>query len=77
MMKQNKLNLKYSCISLLVLILSACSNEAEVVPSSPEQYRINVSVRSGEQHTRAASDLIEQEKIKRYDILFMIKMGIT
>lgn len=75
MMKQNKLNLKYSCISLLVLILSACSNEAEVVPSSPEQYRINVSVRSGEQHTRAASDLIEQEKIKRYDIFIYDKDG--
>lgn len=74
-MKQNKLNLKYSCISLLVLILSACSNEAEVVPSSPEQYRINVSVRSGEQHTRAASDLIEQEKIKRYDIFIYDKDG--
>lgn len=73
MMKQNKL--KYSCIFLLTLVLSACSNEAEVVQSSPEQYLINVSVRSGEQHTRAASDLIEQEKIKRYDIFIYDKNG--
>lgn len=68
MMKQNKLNLKYSCVFLLTLVLSACSNEAEVVQSRPEQYMINVSVRSGEQHTRAANDIIEQEKIKRFDI---------
>lgn len=75
MMKQNKLNLKYSCVFLLTLVLSACSNEAEVVQSRPEQYMINVSVRSGEQHTRAASDLIKQEKIKRYDIFIYDKNG--
>lgn len=78
MMKQNKLNLKYGCVALLALVLSACSNETEIpeIPQpSPERYTINVSVRSGEQHTRATSDLIEQEKIKRYDIFIYNKDG--
>ncbi|WP_195374987.1 MULTISPECIES: hypothetical protein [Parabacteroides] len=67
-MKQNKLNLKYGCVALMTFILSSCSNETEVMeqPSS-EQYTINVSVRSGVQHTRE-SELSQQEKIKRYDI---------
>ena len=67
-MKLNKLNLKYGCVALITFILSSCSNETEVMeqPSS-EQYTINVSVRSGVQHTRE-SELSQQEKIKRYDI---------
>lgn len=77
MMKQNKLNLKYGCVALLTLVLSACINEteiSEISQPSPERYTINVSVRSGEKLTRA-SDLIEQEKIKRYDIFIYDKNG--
>lgn len=70
MMKQNKLNLK-GCVALLTLVLSACSSESEIPETpqpSPERYTINVSVRSGEQHTRAVGELTDDEKIKRYDI---------
>lgn len=79
MMKQNKLNLK-GCVALLTLVLSACSSESEIPETpqpGPERYTINVSVHSGEQHTRAAaaSDLIEEEKIKRYDIFIYNKNG--
>lgn len=77
MMKQNKLNLK-GCVALLTLVLSACSSESEIPETpqpGPERYTINVSVRSGEEHTRAVSDLIEEEKIKRYDIFIYNKNG--
>lgn len=73
-MKQNKLIFKYASLVLLILFLSACSNERENVQEQPERYTINVSVHSGDKLTRA-SDLIEQEKIKRYDIFIYDKDG--
>lgn len=73
-MKKNKLNIKLSCIILLTFIMSACINDKDIVQEQLESYTINVSVRTGDKLTRA-SDLIEQEKIKRYDIFIYDKDG--
>lgn len=69
MMRRNKLNLKNSCLALLLLLLTACSNETEVSEvNTPKAYTIHISVRSKSEQTRVVSDLISEEKIKRYDI---------
>lgn len=73
-MKQIKLKIEYTSLALLILFLSACITDKDIVQEQPEKYTINVSVRSGEELTRA-SDLIEQEKIKRYDIFIYDKDG--
>lgn len=68
-MKRNILNNTYWIAALILLFLAACSNETETPEVElPKTYSIRVSVRSGNELTRATSDLIEQEKIRRYDI---------
>lgn len=68
-MKRNILNNTYWIAALILLFLAACSNETETPEVElPKTYNIRVSVRSGNELTRATSDLIEQEKIRRYDI---------
>ncbi len=68
-MKRNILNKTYWIAALLMLFFAACSNETETPEVElPKTCSIRVSVRSGNELTRATSDLIEQEKIKRYDI---------
>lgn len=66
-MKRNMLNKIYWVAALMVLILTSCINDSESSSTCPKSYNIHVSVRSGNEQTRA-SDLIVEEKIKRYDI---------
>ena len=74
-MKRNILNKTYWFAALIVLLLAACINESESSGTCPKSYNIRVSVRSGNELTRA-SDLIAEEKIKRYDI-FIYEPGTT
>ncbi|MGZ2609373.1 hypothetical protein [uncultured Bacteroides sp.] len=70
-MKRNILNKTYWIAALMLLFFAACSNETETPGVElPKTYNIRVSVRSGNELTRTitASDLIAQEKIKRFDI---------
>lgn len=70
-MKRNILNKTYLIAALMILLFAACSNETETPGVDiPKTCSIRISVRSGNELTRATttSDLIEQEKIKRYDI---------
>lgn len=75
-MKRNILNKTYWIAALMLLFFTACSNETETPGVDlPKTCRIRVSVRSGNELTRATtSDLIAQEKIKRYDI-FIYETG--
>jgi hypothetical protein len=69
-MKRNILNKTYWIAALVTLLFAACSNETETPGVDiPKTCSIRISVRSGNELTRAfTSGLIEQEKIKRYDI---------
>ena len=62
-------------VALTVLLFASCINESEVSDICPRSYNIRVSVRSGNEQTRV-SDLITEEKIKRYDI-FIYEPGTT
>ncbi|WP_320889078.1 hypothetical protein [Bacteroides sp.] len=76
-MKRNILNKTYWIAALMLLFFAACSNETETPGVElPKTYNIRVSVRSGNELTRATteSDLIAQEKIKRFDI-FIYETG--
>lgn len=66
-MKRNILNKTYWIAVFVVLLFAACINESDTSDKCPQSYNIRVSVRSGNEQTRA-SDLIVEEKIKRYDI---------
>lgn len=67
-MKRNILNKTYWIAAFVVLLFAACINESDTSDKCPQSYKIRVSVRSGNEQTRATSDLIVEEKIKRYDI---------
>lgn len=74
-MKRNILNKTYWIAALMLLFFAACSNETETPGVElPKTCSIHVSVRSGNELTRATSDLIVQEKIKRFDI-FIYETG--
>lgn len=66
-MKRNILNKTYWIAAFVVLLFAACINESDTSDKCPQSYNIRVSVRSDNEQTRA-SDLIVEEKIKRYDI---------
>lgn len=66
-MKRNILNKTYWIAAFVVLLFAACINESDTSDKCPQSYNIRVSVRSGNEQTRT-SDLIVEEKIKRYDI---------
>lgn len=74
-MKLNILNKVYLISVLIVLLFASCINESDTSNGCPQSYSIRVSVRSGNNQTRA-SDLSPEEKIKRYDI-FIYEPGPT
>lgn len=74
-MKRNILNKTYWMAALMVLLLASCINDSESSEACPKSYNIRVSVRSGNEQTRA-SDLIPEEKIKRCDI-FIYEPGAS
>ncbi len=66
-MKLNIGNKVYLITVLIILLLASCINESDTSNGCPQSYSIRISVRSDNNQTRA-SDLIPEEKIKRYDI---------